>query len=43
MTGLLVDTQPANLIKRAGSSLSATERDVMRAQIVRNYLKGDDQ
>lgn len=38
LSPLIVQTQPANIIKQQGKSLSVQERDIIRAQIVRNSL-----
>lgn len=39
MNGLIISCQPANLIKLAGKNLTADERDVFRAETVKNALK----
>jgi protein arginine kinase len=38
---LLVMTQPGYLQKHAGTKLSADERDVRRAQIIRERMRGE--
>lgn len=39
MNGLVISCQPANLIKIAGKNLTAEERDVFRAETVKNAMK----
>ena len=39
INGLIISSQPANLIKLAGKNLNAGERDVFRAETVKKALK----
>lgn len=40
LNALMEDVQPASLISRFGNELSAKERDVLRTQIIKEYLGG---